>query len=132
MCDFGKGSNFINIPKGVKTGIEVEHITPEYTTNSKWFRFHPRTNLSVYKDLCCPQKGGDIWRIKNQVMHCLSLEMYVMYESYVVGCCPVPCAVVPSLLTYVPTLFHLRQPCSALYSKEGVARFIQTSYMAIV
>ena len=33
MCDFGKGCNFINIPKGVKTGIGLKHITPVYTTN---------------------------------------------------------------------------------------------------
>ena len=55
--------------------------------------------------------------------------MHVMYESYVVGCCLL-CAMVPSLLTYIPTLFHLRQPCS-YYSKEGVAGGIQTGYMLV-
>ena len=123
MCNFG----FINIPKGVKTGIGLKHIIMIMCIQpiSQRFRIHSGTNQSVYQNLYCPQKVGDIWRIKNHV----SLEMHVMYESYVVGCCLL-CVVVPSLLTYVPTLFHLRQPCSQ-YSKKGVAGRIQTRYILV-
>ena len=97
MCDFGKGCYFINIPKGVKTEIGLKHITPVYTSNfstvSNPFRDESQSELpGPIKILIrklgeefryCRQKVGDSWRIKNHV----SLEMHVMYESYVVGCC---------------------------------------------
>ena len=40
MCDFDKGCNFINIPKGVKTGIGLKPITPtiNFSTVSNPFR----------------------------------------------------------------------------------------------
>ena len=81
-------------------GIGLKHITPAYTCTTN---FSTVSNQSVcILKFILTTKVGDrpIWRIKSHVL----LEMYVMYESFVVGCCLL-CAVVPSLLTYVMTLF---------------------------